>query len=92
MQQPCPLPQKVCTAAELGKLVTEKRKLDGLTQADLALYCNVGVRFVGELERGKPTLRLDKVLKVLRGLGIDLIVTGRGGGFLIDLSLKKWVK
>jgi len=55
-----------------------KRKLDGLTQADLAGYCGVGQRFVGELERGKPTVRLDKTLQVLEGLGLELIITRRG--------------
>jgi hypothetical protein len=38
-----------------------------LTQADLAPYCHIGVRFVDEFERGKPMLRWDEDLKVLRG-------------------------
>jgi predicted transcriptional regulator len=34
------------------------RKALGLTQADLALAAGVGLRFVVELEAGKPTVRL----------------------------------
>lgn len=70
--------RRIVSAGELGRQVAEKRKLDGLTQADLAGYCGVGPRFVGELERGKPTVRLDKTLRVLEGLGLELIVTRRG--------------
>ena len=63
---------------ELGRIVVEKRKSDCLTQAQLAALSGVGVRFVGELERGKPTTRLDKILKVLNGLGLNLTVKSRG--------------
>lgn len=48
----------------------------GLTQAQLALAAGVGVRFVLELEAGKPTVRLDSVLKVLHALGGTLAVEG----------------
>ncbi|HDQ41874.1 MAG TPA: transcriptional regulator [Desulfonatronum sp.] len=72
------MPHRIVSATELGRQVAEKRTLDGLTQADLAGYCGVGQRFVGELERGKPTVRLDKTLRVLEGLGLELIVTRRG--------------
>ncbi|WP_045220073.1 helix-turn-helix domain-containing protein [Desulfonatronum thioautotrophicum] len=72
------MPHRIASAADLGRIAAEKRKLDGLTQADLAGYCGVGERFVGELERGKPTVRLDKALQVLEGLGLELTVKARG--------------
>jgi len=40
---------------------------------------NVGVRFLSELENGKPTVRLDKLLQVVNGLGLQLGITSPGG-------------
>lgn len=48
----------------------------GLTQPDLALAAGVGVRFVVDLEGGKPTVRLEQVLKVVDALGGTLTLTG----------------
>ena len=42
---------------EIGSMVKKKRKAYGLTQKEAAGLCNVGVRFLSELENGKP-LRL----------------------------------
>ena len=46
---------------DLGKYIIEKRALHKLTQQELAERSGVGVRFVRELEHGKPTVQLDKV-------------------------------
>jgi len=70
--------QPVEDTRKIGRIISEKRKADGLTQARLAALSGVGVRFVGELERGKPTVRLDKLFKVLHGLGLYLDVKKRG--------------
>ena len=64
------------TPSELGAAVLAARTRLGLTQAQLALAAGVGVRFVLELEAGKPTVRLDSVLKVLHALGGTLAVEG----------------
>lgn len=48
------------------------RKEYGLTQADLALKCGVGLNFVRQLEQGKPTLRMDKVNQVLAMFGYEM--------------------
>lgn len=64
-------------AAQLGLKVREKRKADGLTQQDLAAIANVGVRFVSELENGKPSVQLDSVLAVLHALGLQLMLSNR---------------
>ncbi|MFA5570161.1 MAG: helix-turn-helix transcriptional regulator [Sphaerochaetaceae bacterium] len=57
---------------ELSQLVKEYRKRAHLTQKEFALLAGVGVRFVRELEQGKPTLQLDKVNQALRLLGFRL--------------------
>ena len=54
---------------ELGDALRSARKQLGLTQPRLALAAGVGVRFIVDLESGKPTVRLDSVLRVIDALG-----------------------
>ena len=63
------------TVEELGAIVRQTRVVQGLRQDQLAAAAGVGVRFLVELERGKPTVRLAKVLAVLNALGCRLEVT-----------------
>lgn len=58
--------------ADIGKLIREERKKDGLRQAECASLCGVGVRFLSELENGKPTLEIDKVLRVAKLMGFEI--------------------
>lgn len=60
----------------LGTALRLTRKRLGLTQADLALAAGVGLRFIVELEGGKPTVRLEQVLRVVDALGGHLTLTG----------------
>ncbi len=54
---------------ELGDALRNARKRLGLTQPQLALVAGVGIRFIVDLEGGKPTVRLDSVLRVIEALG-----------------------
>ncbi len=56
----------------LNQFVRAKRKSSRLTQEELSNKAGVGLRFVRELERGKPTLKLDKVNQVLKLFGYEL--------------------
>lgn len=56
----------------LSKYIKEMRRQCQLTQVDLAEKSGVGLRFVRELEQGKPTLRLDKVNQVLALFGKEM--------------------
>jgi y4mF family transcriptional regulator len=56
----------------LAKEIADMRKAAGLTQAELAQRAGIGLRFVRELEQGKPTVRLDKVNQVLSLFGREL--------------------
>ena len=58
----------------IGKLVRNKRKKLNITQAYIAAAANTGVRFISDLENGKPTIELGKVLHVLKTLNIKLEV------------------
>lgn len=59
---------------KLAKEIKEMRKAAGLTQEDVSKRAGVGLRFVRELEQGKPTVRLDKVKQVLDLLGYELCI------------------
>lgn len=57
---------------KLSKFVKKQRKMYHLTQVDLSEKSGVGLRFVRDLEQGKPTLRMDKVNQVLDMFGAEL--------------------
>ena len=63
------------TVEEIGKQVREARKALKVTQKDLALTSGTGLRFIIELEKGKETCQIGKVLTVLQTLGIRLQLT-----------------
>lgn len=69
---------KVNSVADIGMIIRQKRKKDGLTQADLAAVCNLGGRFLVDLENGKPTVQLGKALEVLNSLGLEVHIVPRG--------------
>ena len=69
------------TPETIGTLVRNTRKKMKVTQKDLALTSGTGLRFIVELEKGKPTCQFGKVLTVLHTLGIKLKLTPpRPGG------------
>ena len=61
---------------KLGNVLRAARKALGLTQSQLALAAGVGLRFIVELEAGKPTLRIAQVLRVIDALGGQVTLTG----------------
>lgn len=60
------------TPQKVGEFVKHTRKSLGVTQKTLALTSGTGLRFIIELEQGKPTCQLGKVLTVLQTLGITI--------------------
>ena len=65
------------TPDDLGRLVKKERKAMGLTQAELALASGTGIRFISDLENGKPTCQIGKTLTVLKTLGIRMTLSSR---------------
>lgn len=63
---------QVNNPADISKIVKERRKQLKLNQAECAAFCSVGTRFFSELENGKESLHIGKVLNVLNMLGISL--------------------
>ncbi|WP_082005922.1 type II toxin-antitoxin system Y4mF family antitoxin [Ensifer sp. ZNC0028] len=72
---------QVRTSADIGALVRTTRKEQNLRQDELAGVSGVGVRFIVDLEAGKPTAQVGKVLQVLRMLGcsVDIVAPGERG-------------
>ncbi len=68
---------KTYDSGDIGKIVKKTRKKLGVTQRDLALTSGTGIRFIIELEQGKPTCQLEKVLTVLRTLGLKLKIESK---------------
>jgi HTH-type transcriptional regulator/antitoxin HipB len=61
---------------QLGHALRAARKELGLTQPQLALAAGVGVRFIVDLEAGKPTVRLENVMRVIDALGGEIHLNG----------------
>jgi HTH-type transcriptional regulator / antitoxin HipB len=68
------------TPAQIGQFVKKARKTLDVTQKDLALTSGTGLRFIIELEQGKATCQIGKVLIVLHTLGITMQLTLPVGG------------
>ena len=63
---------KIKTAQDIAMMMKTERKKQNLTQTELAGLCNVGLRFIVDVEKAKETCQIGKVLKVLDVLGINL--------------------
>lgn len=63
---------RIDSPTALGSAVRAARRRRGLRLEDVALGAGVGIRFVSELERGKPTARIAETLRVVAALGLIL--------------------
>ena len=59
---------------QLGSTIRNLRKQLKVTQAELAMTSGTGLRFIVDLEKGKPTCQIRKILQVLQALGVQLQV------------------
>lgn len=72
------LPASVGTVSDAGEIVASIRKQQGLTQLDVSGLTGLGVRFMVDLEKGKPTIQMQKVLDVLAQLGLEIVIAKKG--------------
>ena len=63
---------KIKTTKDIAILIKTERKKQNLTQTELAGLCNIGLRFIVDIEKAKETCQISKVLKVLDVLGINI--------------------
>ncbi len=71
------------TTADIGQVVRTQRLSQGLRQIDLAGIGNTGNRLIVDIEKGKPTVQLQKVLDVLELLGLELTVRSKASGAVL---------
>ena len=71
---------KIRNVDDIGAAIRAKRTAIGMQQEQLAALAGVGPRFLSEVENGKESAEIGKVLQVLRRLGLDVSITPRGGG------------
>jgi len=57
---------------QLGNAIRKRRRQLKVSQKDLAMTCGTGLRFIVDLEKGKPTCQIGKVLQVIQALGMKL--------------------
>lgn len=74
---------------QLAAAVRGRRRALKLTQIALADLAGVGPDFVYDLERGKATLRLDKVIQVLEILGLQLVIEPGKASLRVDDRLRR---
>jgi y4mF family transcriptional regulator len=67
----------ISNPGQLGTLIRQVRKGQGITQEDLSSIVGVGPRLIGEIERGKPTAEIGKVFQLLAGLGLVISIQPR---------------
>jgi y4mF family transcriptional regulator len=71
-------------AVELAAQLRARRKALDLTQHQLADLAGCGPDFLYDLERGKPSVRLDKLMPVIEALGLRLVLQPHADRFTTD--------
>jgi len=69
----------ITSPTEFGATLREARRARGLRLQDAAAGAGVGIRFLSELERGKPTSRLGETLRVASSLGLRVLIEDPDG-------------
>lgn len=64
----------VRTALDVGQMVKQQRNSMNLRQLDVAGLANTGNRLIVDVENGKPTVQLQKVLDLLDILGLEVVI------------------
>ncbi|MGN0243070.1 MAG: helix-turn-helix domain-containing protein [Lachnospiraceae bacterium] len=64
---------KINDSKSLGQAVRERRKGLNYTQAYLSEFTGLSVTFISDLERGKPTVEIEKTIRLVNILGMDLV-------------------
>jgi len=69
--------EKLKTVEALGARIRALRKEQGISQEMLAGLAGTGQRYISELERGKETIRVREMLRVLDALGCGIYIPNR---------------
>ena len=66
--------RRTLTPGDIGAIVRTVRKAQKLRQDQLARAAGVGLRFIVDLEAGKPSAQIGKSLQVLEALGCSFAI------------------
>ena len=80
---------RVTNSNDLGKLVRAFRVSQQLTLERVSGMTHIGMRFLSELERGKETVQLEKVLQIINQLGLEMVIQPRGSSQAIPKIFSK---
>jgi HTH-type transcriptional regulator/antitoxin HipB len=69
--------KQISKPSDLGQVVREARKAQALTQEALSGITGTGRRFISDLENGKSTAEIGKILQVLGALGVALTASAQ---------------
>lgn len=70
---------RICySMADIGQVLRTRRRELGMTQTVAAQFCGFSQRLISEIERGRGTVGIDKVIRYANGLGVDFITSVRG--------------
>lgn len=71
--------QTICySMVDIGRILKTRRKELGMTQVTVAEFCQCSQRLISEIERGRGTVGIDKVIRYANGLGVDFVMSIRG--------------
>jgi len=84
-----PVVQIVSSGAVIGNQVRAHRHKQRLRIDDAAALIGVSVDLMSRLENGSGSVRLDKLMSVLDGLGLTLLVAPKGHAYLRHLPLDR---
>jgi y4mF family transcriptional regulator len=74
-------------SAKLGATIRRERRSRRISQQELGDLAGTGLNFVSHIERGKETVRLDKLIAILRVLGLELVLSRGNEGLAVAKEL-----
>lgn len=69
---------KIIDSKSLGQAIRARRKELGYTQGFLSDFTGLSITFISDLENGKPTAEIEKTIRLINILGLDLLIEKRG--------------
>ena len=69
---------KIIDSKSLGAAIRKRRKELNYTQAFVSDATGLSITFISDIERGKPTAEIEKTIKLIHILGMDIFVESRG--------------
>ncbi len=68
---------KINNTKTLGETIRARRKELHYTQAYLAEFTGLSVTFISDVERGKTTAEIEKIIRLINVLGLNLLIEKR---------------